>query len=122
MDVISVTVVGISIVFLSFVMLFILFKVLAFIFSDRKKEAVSVGTAVEIRSGDKPIIMKSEKETINQDEESELIAVISASISCYGSGNFSIREIREVGNSSSDWKRHTDKTWRKKSKGETKRW
>ena len=108
-------------------MLFIVFKILGWISSEKKNKgstfAPNAGTSSNLTStANRPVFDEAINDKAISENDEELVAVISAAISCYNSGPFRIKTIKEVGTKSSEWKKHTDKTWRKMSKGDTKRW
>ena len=116
MNVGTISLVGISVVFFTFVVLFFLFKLLAKLFGDKKttetKEAFNFKKA-----------KKTTKQKDTQQSDLELSAVIIAAISAYTTNNFKIMHIKEKEpNKGVHWRTQKSKIWRPIRKGVKKTW
>lgn len=114
MDVWTISLVGVSVVFLGFFILFFLFKVLAAIFGEDKPHERSVANSSN--SGISKIEEKSEENS------EELVAVISAAVSAYSSKDFRILSIRQEPLYKNAWRNHKYKIFRPLGRGDKKGW
>lgn len=106
MNVFSVSIVGITIVFLCFCFLYVVFKILEKLFS---KKTVAIQTSVA------PIRLPSSiaPAVINDFEEEETIAVISAAIFAFSKKPFQIKSIVPVISENQQFRRaQRYKTWK----------
>jgi sodium pump decarboxylase gamma subunit len=116
MNVGTISLVGISVVFFTFVVLFFLFKLLAKLFGDKK-------TVVIKKSVVSDNTVKTKKTPVTQQSDLELVAVITAAIASYTSKDFKILNIKEKEiNHAVHWKNQKPKIWRPIRKGVKRTW
>lgn len=119
MNVGTISLVGISVVFFTFVVLFFLFKLLAMVFGDKKKK--------QIVSADSPnhqtkLTIPTSK-NVSEESDTELLAVIAAAVAAYTSEEVKIIGVRERPSvQNSGWKNQRVKIWRPLRKGVKRVW
>jgi Na+-transporting methylmalonyl-CoA/oxaloacetate decarboxylase gamma subunit len=106
MSVGTISLVGISVVFLSFLVLYIIFRLLEFFFGDKNEG--------------KTTLKKVEKNDVEDD--TELVAVISAAMVAYSDKPVKILSITENKGNKSNWINHRSKIWRPVRKGVKRTW
>ncbi len=113
MSVGTISLVGISVVFFTFVVLFLLFKLLAKLFGDKKTVVIK----------ESAVSNNSAKKTDTQQSDLELVAVITAGIASYQTKDFRILNIKEKEISHGvHWKTQKPKIWRPIRKGVKRKW
>ncbi|HPF16078.1 MAG TPA: OadG family protein [Thermotogota bacterium] len=119
MDVGTISLVGISVVFFTFVVLFFLFKLLAIVFGDKKKDQmVSADASSPLKQDTSPIA-----KNVSEENDTELLAVISAAITAYTSEEARIIAVRERPSVQNlGWKNQRVKIWRPLRKGVKRVW
>ncbi len=122
MSVGTITLVGISIVFLSFVVLYIIFRLLAFIFGDKGEKKTTLKQVKETPSMAIKAQGTTVSNTVNFEEDTELVAVISAAIAVYNEKPVRILSIKENIGNKSNWRNHRSKIWRPVRKGVKRTW
>lgn len=116
MNVGTISLVGISVVFFTFLVLFLLFKLLAKLFGDKGSKMITT-----------PVITKRKTESTHDNElenlNTELIAAITAAICTYTLNDIRIMSIKEKRTSRGNhWKAQKTKIWRPIRKGVKKAW
>jgi len=114
----TISLVGITIVFFTFVVLFFLFKLLAKMFGEKETKKVPL---TEFNTSKKKK-HSSEHSNEKSTDEPELIAVITAAISSYSEKEFRILNFTERKRTTHDWRKHKSKIWRPARKGVKKTW
>jgi sodium pump decarboxylase gamma subunit len=122
MSVGTITLVGISIVFLSFVVLYVIFRLLAFIFGDKGEKKTTLKQVKETPSMAIKAQGTTVSNTVSFEEDTELVAVISAAIAVYNEKPVRILSIKENIGNKSNWRNHRSKIWRPVRKGVKRTW
>jgi len=116
MNVGTISLVGITVVFFTFLVLFFLFKLLARLFGERKTTEIKK-TQVSKRN------LEQTEPPATKQHDLELVAVITAAISSHTTKNFKIKSIKEkTSNKGIHWKAQKSKIWRPLRKGVKKTW
>ena len=116
MNVGTISLVGISVVFFTFVVLFFLFKLLARLFGEKKTTETK-----RTFNSKRPKQIREQSET--QQSDLELVAVITAAIASYQTKDFRIINIKEKEISHGvHWKTQKPKIWRPIRKGVKRAW
>lgn len=116
MNVGTISLVGITVVFFTFLVLFFLFKLLARLFGDRKTPEQK-GTPVSKKNREQT------QQTETKQPDLELIAVITAAIASHTTKNVKIKSIKEKTSTKGiHWKAQTTKIWRPLRKGVKRTW
>src|SRR6056297_1833611 len=117
----NIALVGITIVFLCFAVLFFLFKFLGFVFGDKTKKRASNQEHKE----NKPKFGHKETSGSKKEEKNdlELVAVITASIESFTNKKIRLLNMKEIPKREAlPFRRHREVIWRPRRKGEKKTW
>jgi len=119
MNVGTISLVGISVVFFTFVVLFFLFKILASIFGDKQTPEMKKN----VISKNRPKPKKTAPQKTSQQPDVELTAVITAALASYTTNDFKILSIQEnTVRKDVHWKNQKSKIWRPIRKGVKRTW
>ena len=123
MSVGTISLVGVSIVFLSFLVLYIIFRVLEFVFGEKGEKKTALK---KVENKDADMKQTSPVKTVFADEveedDTELVAVISAAITAYSDKPVRIVSISEDKGHKINWRNHRNKIWRPVRKGVKRTW
>jgi len=120
MSVGTISLVGISVVFFTFLVLFLLFKLLAKLFGEKSTKRIDTpDVSMMNASGDNGKKLKP----ASKEEETNLVAAITAAIYAHTSQDIRIVDIKEKRISrGGHWKTQKTKIWRPQRKGVKKAW
>ena len=120
MSVGTISLVGISVVFFTFLVLFLLFKLLAKLFGEKaSKSIVTRDVSVKNSNWDSG----TSQNTVTEEYESKLVAAITAAICAHTSHDIRILGIKEKKlTKGAHWKTQRTKIWRPQRKGVKKAW
>ncbi|HPE69869.1 MAG TPA: OadG family transporter subunit [Thermotogota bacterium] len=111
----TIALVGVSVVFLAFVLLFFLFKILAFLFGEKRKPETAIPPTVEKGTGMPPLPRVEPPE--NQVAPSTIAACVAAIEASCGR-RVRVLSVKRITLDSS-WRNHRDRTFRTLGKGES---
>ncbi len=124
MNVGTISLVGISVVFFTFVVLFLLFKLLAKLFGDKQYKKTTISDKLNMTSTENSNSQKNNMESIpSEASNTEIVAAITAALCSFTSNNIRILNIKEKGSCSGvHWRTKKAQIWRPLRKGVKKSW